>query len=420
MTSTRIISEDSLQILLEAGNSIEVKNGYRTISVSSISSTIKSDDTIEIPDLLNSVETLQFCGFEAEAAAKIYQGWKDFQDTRWPNSLGYEEEIIEMARDYILGQAETCDAFSSSTLDDWDSALAAQGIADHMRARILDPQFEHIRLGACASEWALDTIMLSWEYLDGLDKRVKKSQDEKNLRSGSPDPSTKPSRALKGPSIRSGLHDGAASLKLAVDQPPPPELAGRSFFYKGGGYTRLKSIFNTDGSLDLTDIVSVPPCDFHPSKYDLCFTKQEDVARKYASYAHRRVPPQEPTIMIVAVPSDFCSSATQVFGSDWKKLVWYSRSKRALIANGGILPKELQVYDEAEVLIGNICYQSTHQIEKMKDYEELKYLTTALGNKASQVTLRGSSMFERFKTECRGFVWLETHQKKYTYFPPAA
>jgi len=152
--------------------------------------------------------------------------------------------------------------------------------------------------------------MLSLEYLEGLDRRVKDSQAERDLGLDL--------------SIYSNLHDASASLKLALDEPSPFRIAGRSFFYKGGGYTRLRSIFNPDESLNLTEIISTPPCEFHPSKYDLHFIKQENFTREYTNYTHHRVSPHEPAIMTAAIPSDFCSpfcsSSVEVFGLTGRNL----------------------------------------------------------------------------------------------------
>jgi hypothetical protein len=419
MSTTRILSETSLRFLESAGNSIDVRGGFRVISLRSISS-IESDETIEIPDILNSPESLQFCGLSIEASQRVFQKWSEDQQNTTPGQLGYGQDIIEVACQYISGMARTTDAFSAS--DDWNQALHTQGIKDATRLRIMDPEFRHLRLSASASEWALDTLNLAWEYLDGLDERLKREKKEKDLRSPSPDASVKPSKAINPPTSTSALHSGSSSSKLAVEVEPPMQVPSRSIFYKGGAWTRLISIFQSDGSLNLTDIISRPPCDFHPTSLDLYFTKQLDVAKAHADYAQNRVPVQPATIMTVAVPADFLSSAREVFGTDWKKLVWYSRNLNALMQVGGILPNELKEYEKAEVLIGNICSQSSKVIrKKVSKWDDLEIMVTKPGHKASQIALRGSGMLERFRKECRGYVWVGTiaSPDKAKYFPPA-
>ncbi|KAF2029351.1 hypothetical protein EK21DRAFT_89928 [Setomelanomma holmii] len=160
---------------------------------------------------------------------------------------------------------------------------------------------------------------LSWEFLDGLDERLKKNKTENDLRSPYPDPSVKPSKAIKPfGSMTSALHSESSSLKLAIETETPKEVLGRTLLHKGGAWPRLISTFNQDGSLDLTDIVSTHPTDFHPNRYDLYSSKQWDVAKEYAEFAQRRVPPEQPTVMTVAVPSAFLAGSREIFGSDWK------------------------------------------------------------------------------------------------------
>jgi hypothetical protein len=420
MSSTRVISEGSLRFLMEVGNNINVQRGFRTISLHTISS-YHGDDTIEVPDVLNSSESLQFCGLDTQVADMLFQNWIRDNEQMGPGSLGYGRRVIALAREYIKGMSRAGNGNALRESDDWVEALKRQGIKESTRNRILDPNFKNIRLSRSAAEWALDTLELSWEFLDGLDERVEKIKRERELRSVSPDPSVKPSKATKpSASLSSTLHSGSSSLKLALETETPKNVSGRTLLHKGGAWSRLISIFNSDGSLDLTNIVSTPPVDFHPTRYDLCFSKQWDVAHEYAEFAQRRVPAEQGTVLTVAVPAEFLSVSREVFGSDWSKLIWYSRNKKALIANGGVLPKELAGYKNAEVLIGFICGVGNNQIKKMEIGEEIPVLRTKSGAKGSQIVLQGPDMLPKFKAECRGFIWVSPilSPKKAKYFPP--
>jgi hypothetical protein len=418
MSMTRVISEASLLFLRQCGNEIDVHSGYRTVSLQTISSA-SSDETVEVPDILNSSESLEFCGFTIEVANMLYDRWRADQEELQEGELGYGADIINLAREYISGMAGFHDAFNLT--DDWESALDAQGMKETTRQRILDPEFEYIRLTASAKFWAMDTLNLSWEFLDGLDARVQRFREEKDLRSPSPDPNTKPSRALRQPkALTSRLHNSDRRLRLATEVETPSHVPERCIYYKGGGWTRIISIFNSDGSLNLEDILSQPPSDFHPNSLDLYLTKQREVAEHFASYAGRRVPPQTPTTMTVALPWSFIAQAREVFGEDWKKLIWNSRNKTARTRNRGILPRELAEYERAEVIVGMTCNQSSEQIARMTTPEELKILRTPSGGKASQLALRGVEMLDRFEMECRGFVWVApvVAPKKAQHFPP--
>jgi hypothetical protein len=417
MSATRVISEASLRFLLETGNPVNVQNGYRSLSLSTISS-YHSDDTIEVPDILNSSESLQFCGLQPEVAELLYQKWVEDDRTLGPEDLGYGQTVICLAEYYVEEMGRRGDALWEQ--DDWDEALTSQGINDATRTRIMDPNFKSLRLTGSASEWALDTLKLSWEFLEGLDARLKKSKRENDIRSISPALSAKPSKAIKpSSSLTSALHAESSSLKLAIETETPKHIEGRTLLYKGGAWTRLTSIFDPDGSLNVEQILSTPPVDFHPTNLDLYFTKQWDVAKKYAGYAMRRVPPQEATVLTVAVPSSFLASSREIFGEAWKRLVWYSRNLGARIKNGG-LPTDLDEYVNADVLLGNICGAGTWQIRRMKSPDELTVLKTDEGEKGTQVVLQGMGMIRKFQEECRGFVWVAplASPKRAVHFPP--
>ncbi|KAJ4303265.1 hypothetical protein N0V90_002158 [Kalmusia sp. IMI 367209] len=364
------------------------------------------DDTIEVPDILNSPESLKFCGMSDEAATEIFDRWSENNEKLQPGQMGFGQNVIELARSFISFKARNSNAFTEG--DDWDGALRSQGIKIATRVRILDPNFKILRLSASASEWALDTLNSSWEFLDGLDERVQNKKKEKDVRSTSPDPSVKPSKAIKPTSLLSALHSGSSSLKLAIESEPPKEVLGRTFLYKGGSWNRLITIFNPDGSLNAGSIVSKPPCDFHPSDYDLYFTKQQDVAREYAEYAHRRIPAQEPAILTVGIPSEWMGTARGLFGLEWKKLIWCCRNQEELVKNFGKLPDALKELEDYEVLLGDICYQSNDQVTRLKSWDDIAVMKTSKGVKGTQVVLKGSLMGEKFNKECRGFVWVGT------------
>ncbi|KAL5455315.1 hypothetical protein PMIN06_004548 [Paraphaeosphaeria minitans] len=420
MSETRVISDSSLRFLASFGENLTIHNNLRTISLSTITS-VESDDTVEVPDTLNSVESLEFCGLNNNVAVVVYDRWRrDHESVLKPEQLGYGYPIISFAKDYVRDMASTRNAMQEG--DDWDAALKHQGLKDATRRRIMDTRFEHLRKSQSAAFWALDTLDLSWEFLDGLDRRLQKSKDASELRSISPDASAKPSRAVKpgSSSLNTGLHSGSSSLKTAVEEETPKQVEGRTLVYKGGAYTRLISIFNADGSLNLTKIVSTPPCDFHPIRLDLYFTKQWDVAVEYAGFAHTRVPSQEPTVLTAAIPSEYTSSSVEVFGHDWRKLVWLSRNRSAFLQNGGALPGELSAYTEADVLIGLTCRTGGEQIERMTSAEELTVLKTQKGDKVTQVALNGARMIPRFLEECRGYVWVASMRapKRAKHFRP--
>jgi hypothetical protein len=416
MSATHVISETSLQFLVASGSPISLRDGFRTVSRSTISS-YNSDDTIQIPDLLNSSQSLTFCGMQKEVAENLYERWLRKQEDVRPGELGYGEDVIGYAIDYIKDRARVKNAFWEG--DDWDSALKHQGINQRVRNGILNPYYDNLRLSRSASEWALDTLDEGWYYLAGLDARLKKRKMAVDIRAVSPDPSVKPSRALNpNTSLTASLHDDNPALRLSTEVEVPESVSGRTILFKGGNLERLQSIFNPDGSLNLAQIVSTP-VDFHPLRYDLYFTKQYEVALHYANYVEDRVGIAGPGIITVAVPSSWLAESREVFGADWKNLIWSSRNRQVLMNNGGTLPTELSEYERADILVGNICAMSNDQVARLNSSEEIPYLTCRSGTKGTQIVFQGRDMNLKFRNECRGFVWVGLrNSKRATHFPP--
>jgi len=106
----------------------------------------------------------------------------------------------------------------------------------------------------------------------------------------------------------------------------PPRLERRTMLFKGDAMTKLVSVFESDGSLQLRHLWSSSPTDFHhDSRILLYFTKHADVAELYARFAMRRVPPEEGVVLQFAIPSDLLEDRREIVGSDWQQLVSWSR-----------------------------------------------------------------------------------------------
>jgi hypothetical protein len=127
---------------------------------------------------LNSSENLQFCGLDTQLADMLFQDWTRDNEQMGLGSFGYDRPVIALAREYIKGMSRAGNGNALRASDDWVEALKRQGIEESTRNRILDPNFKNIRLSRSGAEWALDTLELSWEFLDSLDERVEKIKKE--------------------------------------------------------------------------------------------------------------------------------------------------------------------------------------------------------------------------------------------------
>ncbi|KAK5653217.1 hypothetical protein OQA88_9116 [Cercophora sp. LCS_1] len=301
--TTRVLSVASQTAA--ADRTVAPKRGFVSISRGSYSSSSSSSsgedsEVIDIPEVLNSRETLEFCGFIPEVAAMIFESWERQQI---PGELGYGNDVIVEARYFVYKRAQN-KGDASTREHNWRRALTDMGITQRLSDAILNSRFDVIRQKGPASYWALDSINIAWEFLEGLDKRIRKKQAE--LRElNTPSPSVQPRPAKRSQSGLADTFQEAPVLKLATMGAIPTAVEGRTMLYKGGAMTRLAGVFKEDGSLDLLRLHSSPPTDFHQTDNDLLYlTKHYDVAEKYAGFVRNRVDAEEGAVLHFAVPSD--------------------------------------------------------------------------------------------------------------------
>jgi hypothetical protein len=189
MSTTPVLSQTSFQYLLECGNPMNVHDGLITVKRRDIPSHT-GDGTIDISALLNSSQTLKFCGMQTEVAEELYQRYLKEQDDVRPGELGYGDDIIEFAYAYIKSAARVDNAFWYD--HDWDKALKGQGIKESVRRGILHPDYTTLRMTRSASEWAIDTLEMHWYFLTRLNRSLEMF---KHLRPVSPIEAAEPSSA---------------------------------------------------------------------------------------------------------------------------------------------------------------------------------------------------------------------------------
>lgn len=144
--STKVLSESALEKLVALGSPIRYENGWRSISCASYmcGSSNDSGATIELPDELDSVETLQFLGFTITAASTIWQRFVNAEED-YP-----ARELLKFARTYVRAGNNAYDEG-----DDWSAALDSMGATEKLRGRILTPGHEDVRLSRTARALSL-------------------------------------------------------------------------------------------------------------------------------------------------------------------------------------------------------------------------------------------------------------------------
>ncbi|MCJ1419979.1 hypothetical protein MMC32_006335 [Xylographa parallela] len=160
---TAIFEPDDAAVLETAGLLKPAVNGLREISMTSVFSHTTTSPTstdagyapegssssqfMEIPDLLESQVTLEWLGFDADAARMLIQRWENW-DPDDPS------DFMTLVRDHV--RISEYDAFGPS--ENWLRALRTMGIAPKLRDAILDPVYRPIRCTQSAKEWVLDSM----------------------------------------------------------------------------------------------------------------------------------------------------------------------------------------------------------------------------------------------------------------------
>lgn len=388
-TSTRVLSATSEAIaVVRSSDAPPPKRGFTAISRASYSwFSPASNDIVEIPEVFISQETLEFLGLQPEVAQAIFESWHALQQT--PEELGYGEDIITSAEYYVKRMADIEDAWRFSR--DSREALFIMGVNNNLIDAILDSDFDDIRATKSACEWVIDTFRTSWEFLEGLGGRIRRKKDEVG-RVATPSPSIVPKPSVLKPDTMTTV---------------PDNIDGRIMLHKGGAMTRLVSVFNEDGSLNLSNLFSDAPTDFHQLRSDLlCFTKDIDIAKQYAKFSQRRVPVEEGIVLSFTVPTELLDEYREISGVDWRRLVWWARHPGRYIGMSQV-PASLMEYVEAPVLIGHICGIAGKKIGQLESPSELTgqyYMKTKDGVNATQYVFQAIPVQIEHQARCAGWV----------------
>ncbi|GKT53540.1 hypothetical protein ColTof4_05716 [Colletotrichum tofieldiae] len=388
--------------------------------MASYSSSSSSEDTVDVPDDLNSKEILLFAGFDKDVADRIWRHWCDQEDQ--------QDFVIQAGRHYIKAKAMELNAIDDD--DDWNAALNNMGISEDMQRRIMNPEFNDIRRTRSAEEWALDNLGETFDFLAGLSRRIEKLRKANTIdRVKSPDENKMPT-----PAIRPGRHDrsgassssgsfppgrqersgassssGTGSLPspATVSSTPTKAIDGRTMMYKGGSEARIQDSISEAQGLRIGKLYSTAPTDFHPASNTLLyFTKHHDVALKCARYQAERLPPIKAAVLQVAIPNNLLSDAREIYGENWRDLVWNSRNKR-LHADGIELPGHLRQFVDNDVLVSNLCTDTTDKISlRLDNKSQLQIFKLPNGVKATQHVIQTVSRQKEIAKETVGFVWL--------------
>lgn len=381
---------------------------HKHISLASISSTEAATAFVDIPDDLISHATLQYLGYNSEAASRLWQGW-----TEWsPGPIVREIDdsisgipFIDFAIGYVNGRH-----IDAATEDDqdWFQCMDTCGIATELQEAIMDPIFRHVRSTKSCIFWITDTMQMRYLGLQEVQRtsreremalgraRVRPFQSTSRTGGGDKAPtevgtsstSTSDTAESVGHRFISATQRSAPSIEretamsaaaVAAENAPGHTILwkGMAQVYTEGTYISYPATTNVTGLYDNNGNVARLSCLASLPRTDFCkeqayyFAVDKDVAIYYANYAKRRDTINSVVIVRMAIPNSAIeglsdTSRLRVYWPDteWKKLVFRCR-------RGDRLSTELVKFRAATLITGHIAGKPNLVFQRLDSADQI-------------------------------------------------
>ena len=329
----------------------------------------EDEDIVAIPEYLDSLQTMEFLGFNKDQAKWT---WEDYQQTQ--EMFSFKSLIDNAKRNLWSGYSQ--DAVQED--DDWDEIMRRLCIDGDLRERIMTKGFEQIRLTKTAHAWVRQTIIEKYDFLSSLDERIY-------------------NRPRNGP--------------LAAK---PNE----TILWQGGMLFDLQDVGDPKVRYDDELMRLYPLEDSMPGMYQRCLQgvrlfKDRELAELHARWAGVRLNKKVIPVGVLGmvVPNDLLQNALDISRDPWEPLLWHSTGT----IKESEVPEDLRDrFDElceAEVTLLPVVKESQKQILRRKEKDpkcsgRLNGWFLSNGELALQYCISQSGKLCReFEKRCR--VWVE-------------
>jgi hypothetical protein len=324
---------------------------------------------LEIPLAEESPEALEFFGFNAEVAQKIYSNFR-----RRPQDAPIDDDVLEWA--YACADSLNLPALSNLSPNE---ALTRLGIKKSLRDGILDPKFRHIFETQSLLFWVKDSLRINYWTLVGLQGRLKehakhvsKRKVKKSKRGSISDVFSAAGSSSFEPTATISVASSSNHLPKAcvAVREPGPVFEDHIVLYKGKAAAEIVDEFQwiqDDGSLNMMALPSLPPGDFNFSSFAWYFTPDRETAEDYRKYVARRHENSETWLIRIQVPKIFLntlSTKNLSYGPEWREYVWHCRTLTLPPSKYDSLWKTGP--GSAQVIQGAICSASSKKVMKIK------------------------------------------------------
>ncbi|KAH8659304.1 hypothetical protein BGZ60DRAFT_492881 [Tricladium varicosporioides] len=306
-------------------------------SENSADSGVGLEPSFIVPEYLESVETLEYIGWEEGKATEIWAKWEIVKEIQ-SNEAGLQYEFLEYALTAIPYFRP------EDRQEDWDSEMLNWGVGAELRAAIMDEVYTNIRLTEARTS-AFST-----------------------------------NNAINTPG------NTTAITQLAT----PSTVPGRLNLYKAIAKDRVKH--DPTGKISIDSLLSGTPTDFRGAGgTTLYFTPTLGVAEYYRGYIRKRCNSAAPLILELSVPNSFIEALPPYilkFGDLWKEIVYTSR-------RGSLLKGDLKQIHRLPLIIAPTAHSHNKSISSLEDYHQISPIQNVLyieGSEAIQYVFQGDDM----------------------------
>jgi hypothetical protein len=379
--------------------------------------TCEEASDIEVPEVLESSESLEFISFSKGAADYIYNIFVKNTDA------DFQDSFLGTALQFLRMQTKIPDCTSQD--EDWDGAMAKLGINERLRKAILHPAYSDLRYTNSMKVWVEEAIENGFLSLESLDKRML-GQSPRLLKSGPKIASVPSSSGPKGRKHTIGDQDKPTSPfkqdQAGANPTPvvktttgaPKTLNHHTMIWHATTLEKANQLYDTDtGEISLNSC-SGAPGDFSGNRKVCYWTPQRACADRYASW--KKIWHQICDIAVVqlAVPETVTNSLhkdtlycnPRAPSDDWRKICYASRC-------GDDWPKEFKDrWTKGAWLMGHILSGKEVKYERKKDHTQIKDSDALMvmidGRKtfAMQWVIKTRDGIDKFEEKCKGKGWI--------------
>lgn len=384
-------------------------------------SSSSSDLTLDLPETANSIEGLEFIGFDHKTATHVFRTYDKYKSIE-----SDDDDFFSFVHGHIIMINSSKFAGSSER-----ESMTNLGIRQAVQDAILDPNFTQVYNTETLEFWIEDTLKVNYATLlrllgrlqdqanIELSKKTKKQKKRAKLESAFPQASTSAQAA------ETGIEEDIDAVTLSAEssenffkhcvvvESPPKALENHTILYKGKAASELvrdvDPFFLENGALNIIVLNSHRGGDFnwlHEVQY---WSPEKQTAERYRQYAAERSPFSETWVVRIQVPNEFLAPLRTEqlwYSANWKEYVWWCKRKQP------VPEKFHHLSEKADLIKGHICARSPPEVARFKAQDfQTKFTKNDLmyndGQKATQWVFMKEEKVRQLAQLLKGKVYVE-------------